>query len=217
MGYYNDLFKLNITDKNLEKFCAKYFQKIDVNNPNEKLLGLAYYYARQKHLKDYQARSFASELTAFLTNELYDTDVSLVYREEWLDSYLFKKMKQCDSLNNFINYMIKFYKSSKSWKYERVGKYLQFRITEREKEMFDMIPEKRQIDKFNWLLRNYDYTIENSEFNRGLGVPSNKIFGINICTSQYECFMSVAGETKTNKFLNLLYYGYVKLMGGIIK
>ena len=74
---------------------------------------------------------------------------------------------------------------------------------------------QKQIDKFNWLLKNYDYNIKESEFHRGIGVPSDKTFSINICTSQYECFMRVNGETKTQKFLNLLYYGYAKYMGGV--
>ena len=101
---------MNIKDKQLEDYCRKHFQEIDTNNPNEKLLGMAYYYARTKKLKDYQAKSFASELTAFLTGEVIDTNVSLIYREEWLDSYLYKKYLQCPDLSKFLDYLIKTYK-----------------------------------------------------------------------------------------------------------
>ena len=203
---------MKISDKNLEQYCRKYFQKIDVKNPNEKILGLSYYYARKKKkLKDYQSRSFASELTAFLTGEIIDTNVSLVYREEWLDTHLYSKYEECDNLSDFIEYMIKFYKSSTSWKYERVGKHFQVRVTQKEKEMLNMIPAKKQVDKFNWLLKNYDYSLKEIELNRG-NLPIDKTFSINLCTSQYECLMSVIGDTKTKKFLNILYYGYSRYL-----
>ena len=205
---YDKIFNLKITDKNLERYCKTYFQKIDTDNPTEKILGLSYYYARKKcRLRDYQAKSFASELTAILTNEIIDTDVSLIYREEWLDSYLLKKFDQCTSTSSFIDYMVKFYKSSKSWKYERVGKHFKVRITGKEMEMFESLPARKNIDKFNWLLLNYDYDIKVHDYNR-VGLPPHESFGINLCTSQYENLMSVSGKTKTQKFLNLLYYGY---------
>lgn len=200
------IFKLNITDKNLEKYCKKNFQEIDTSNPQEYILGLSYYYAIKKGLKDYQARSFASELTAFLTEQIIDTNVALIYNEARLDSFLYNKFLKCPSISEFIEYMVNFYKSQFSWKYERVGKYMQFKISKEEKQMFQSLPAGKQVDRFNWLLKVYDYTVQNPFYIRKGEV--NSVFSINLGTSQYEWLMAVEGNSKTEKFLNLLYYGY---------
>ena len=209
------IFKLNINDEQLEDYCKKHFQEINANKKEEKLLGFAYFYARSRKLKDYQSRSFASELTCFLTNKIIDTDVSLIYNEAKLDSYLYDKYLKCNNLNKFIDYMIDFYKSSKSWKYERVGKYMQFKVTSQEKEMFYDLPANKHIDKFNLLLSHYDNDLPALELKR-IGLPADTTFSINLATSQYEGLMSAAGDTKTDKFLNLLYYGYDKINKGEI-
>ena len=203
---YEKIFDKIIDDMKLKRYCERNNFTIDIENKNEKLLGISYYYAKQNNLKDYQARSFASELTAILTKRIYDTGVSLIYNETRLDNYLFKKYGECGNLKEFIEFMLKFYKSQKSWKFERVGKYLQFKVSNEEKDMFKSLPPKKLIDKFNWLLQNYDYKLKNFEYERKGKVDT--VLSINIGTSQYDEFMKVKGVAKTRKFLNLLYYGY---------
>lgn len=200
------IFDLKRTDEHIQNYCNRNFQKLDFTNPNEKLLGQSYYYARSRKLKDYQARSFASELTALITKKLYDTGVGLIYNEPRLDSYLSKQYDKSEDLGEFVESMIQFYRSMESWKYERVGKYMQFKVSDVEKEMFRSLPAPKQIDRFNWLLKHYNYRLKELNYiRRG---DANTTFSINIATSQYDNLMRVVGKTKTQKFLNLLYYGY---------
>lgn len=189
---------------------------LDLNNPIEKWLAITYVYARFKGLEDYKARSFASELTLFITGEMFDTEVSLIYREEWLDSHIYSIFEKLLSKHNgqnkefwleFIDYLIKFYKSSDSWKYERVSKFLQIRVTNEEKLIFDLIPQNKPKQKFIYLLKFFDYEVENFDFVR-MGGPANNNWSVNLTVSEYATFMRVEGKTKTEKFLNLLYYWY---------
>ena len=211
----------------LENINEEYFKKqtkileqntgsLDLYDPNDKWIAVTYTFAKKKGLKEYQARSFASELTLFLTDKIYDTNVNLVYREDWLDSYLYNKFDEIkehyEILDKnfwleFIDYLLGFYSSSASWKYERVSKFLQFRVTKKEKEIFDKIPKPKPKQKFLYLLENFDYTIREMDFKR-LGDDISETWSINLTVGEYEKFMTVTGDSKTNKFLNLLYYWY---------
>ena len=217
MILYEDLVKdhsIGYLKERTKVLQSKLKKELDLNNPNDKWLAVSYVYAINNKLAEYQARSFASELTLFITGELYDTDVYLVYREYELDSYLFKKFEeiQRNSLNRrdtflkLIKYMLDFYSSKDSWKYERVSKYLQFRCTKEEKEMYKDIPYKPK-QTFLHLLETFDYTLTSLEYKRK-GVGLDTTWSINLTPSEYYQFLKVLGETKTDKFLNLLYFYY---------
>ena len=203
-------------DKKTKLFQTRVSQKLDINNPNDKWVLVAYLYAKKRKLKEYQARSFASELTLLITGELYDTDCSLYYREDWIDSHITRKFKEISAeygadtplmWNKIIEYMVQFYKTRLSWKYERVSKELKFRITRNEREMFDLVPRDKPKQKFTHLLDNFDYSINNIDYQR-IGDVDN-VWGVNLTTSEYELFMKIVGESKTDKFLNMLYYWFV--------
>ena len=188
--------------------------KLDMKNSGDKWLAVTYIYGLNNQLKDYQARSFASELTLFLTNKIYNTDVGFVYREDWIDSYFYERFEKLNEKyenrdkvfwKEFIDYMLKFYKSNFSWKYQRVSKYLQFRITETEKAMFNEIPKSKPKEKFTYLLEYYPYNLKELDISRDQG-DLDRTFSINLTVGEYERFMQVLGDTKTQKFLNLLYY-----------
>lgn len=188
--------------------------KLDMGNQGDKWLAVNYIYGLNNGLKDYQARSFASELTLFLTGKIYSTDVGFVYREDWLDSYFYEEFEKISRKypeknkgfwNEFIQFLLGFYKSSLSWHYERVSKYLQFRINESEREMFDMIPMSKPKERFIYLLEHYPFDVEEVEIQRESG-DLDRTFSINLTRGEYDRFMQVSGSTKTQKFLNLLYY-----------
>lgn len=188
--------------------------KLDMENSEDKWLAVTYIYGLNNQLKEYQARSFASELTLFLTNKIYNTDVGFVYREDWIDSHFYERFEKLNEKHEnknkefwkeFIDYMLKFYKSSISWKYQRVSKYLQFRITDNEKAMFNEIPKDKPKEKFIYLLECYPYNLKELDTERDEGVL-DRTFSINLTVGEYERFMQVLGDTKTQKFLNLLYY-----------
>ena len=218
MIQYEDLLP-NVTNEYLagqSKFLQEHIGNLDMENPNDRWLAVTYIYGLDNGLKEYQARSFASELTLFLTKQLYNTDVGLVYREDWIDSHFYAKFeslnkkygnKSKEFWKEFIEYMITFYSTSLSWKYERVGKYLKFRINAAEKEMFEMIPKKKPKERFIYLLEYYPYDISEVEIHRKPG-GLDKEFAINLTRGEYDRFMQVLGSTKTQKFLNLLYYWY---------
>lgn len=195
---------------------TKLERPLDMESEDDKWLAVTYLYALDNQLLEYQARSFASELTLFITGKLYDTDVYYVYREDWLDSYLFKRFNEMQKQyakeefwQSFIDYMIDFYQSKEIWKYERVSKYLHFRCSTKEREMFDSIPSQKPKQRFFYLLENYDYNIKSIEYRR-YAEELDTDFSINLTPSEYYKFMSIVGDNKTDKFLNMLYYWYLK-------
>ena len=215
---YTDL--LRNVDNNYLQHQTKVMQTklgkpLDLSDENDKWLAVSYVYALNKGLREYQARSFASELTLFLTKKLYDTDVYFVYREEELDAHFYKEhiaLSQKYFSNDkefylqFIAYMIYFYKSEESWKYERVSKYLQFKVSSLEKEMYNSIPMKPK-QTFIHLLHIFDYDLKEFEYTRK-SYDLDTTCSINLTPSEYYQFMQVLGSTKTDKFLNLLYFYY---------
>jgi hypothetical protein len=213
------------TDKYLQlqtKLLQDSIGKLDMKNQEDKWIAVTYIYGLNNGLKEYQARSFASELTLFLTNKIYNTDVSFAYREDWIDSLFYNKFQELeeehkakdkDFWQEFIGFMIGFYKSNQSWKYERVSKYLQFRITEEERAMFDLIPRQKPKEKFIYLLEYFQYDLHEIEYRRR-GVDLDRTFSINLTVGEYDRFMQVLGDTKTQKFLNLLYYWFGHLSAG---
>ena len=220
---YEDLLE-NINDdyfKKQTKILEQNTGRLNLYDPNDKWIAVTYTFAKKNGLKEYQARSFASELTLFLTEKIYDTNVNLVYREDWLDSYLYTKFEEISKNYEFldktfwitfIEYLLEFYSTSASWKYERVSKFLQFRVTKEEKEIFDEIPKPKPKQRFIYLLENFDYSLKEMEFKR-VGYDLSENWSINLSVSEYEKFMSVTGESKTGKFLNLLYYWYYTYKG----
>ena len=186
-------------------------KKLDLNNPDDKWLLVTYTYAKNNGLTGYKARSFASELTLFLTGKIYDVGVNLYYDEARLDSHLYKKFNEIKSIDKFINYLVDFYNGSESWYYEHIRNYLQFRLTEEEKQMFYDIPISKPKQKFLYLLKGFDYNCNGVEYERNGELST--YFAINLTSSEHQKFLSVAGDTKTDKFLNLLYYYYQNKRG----
>ncbi|MBP5424073.1 MAG: hypothetical protein J6Y78_16695, partial [Paludibacteraceae bacterium] len=91
------------TDEQLEKEARKlrdYGITINLDNEVDKWIVCSYTYALDNGLKDYQARSFASEFTLLKTGSIVNTDVNLIYREDWLDSFLCDKFKEILKQNN---------------------------------------------------------------------------------------------------------------------
>lgn len=206
---YEDLIK-NIKEEKIKKNkreLEQYTTILDLNDIADNWLIVTYTYAKENGLQSYQARSFASELTLFLTGKIYDVGVNLYYDEARLDSHLYKKFNEIGNIYKFINYLVDFYNGSESWYYEHIRKYLQFRLTEEEKKMFYDIPISKPKQKFIYLLKCYDYNNYNVlKFERAGELST--YFAINLTSSEYQKFLSVAGDTKTDKFLNLLYYYY---------
>lgn len=218
MLIYDDLLKNNDNDyleKQTKVFQTKLERKLDLNNADDKWLAVAYVYAKQQGLKEYQCRSFASELTLFITNQLYMTDVDLIYREHSLDSFLNKKFiemqKAADNEQelwfDFIKYLVGFYKSDYSWKYERVNKFMKFTCSIKEKQMFNDLPAVKPKQKFLLLLKYFDYSLKELDYER-VSADYDEAYSINLTLGEYERFMSAAGESKAEKFRNLLYYYY---------
>ncbi|MBQ6350373.1 MAG: hypothetical protein IJI42_05530 [Methanobrevibacter sp.] len=189
----------------------QYTTLLDWNDIDDNWLLVTYTYAKNNGLTGYKARSFASELTLFLTGQIYNTAVELYYDEARLDSHLYKKFNEIGNIYKFINYLVDFYNGSESWYYEHIRKYLQFRLTEEEKEMFYNIPISKPKQKFLHLLKNFDYTLKGVEHSRSGELST--YFAINLTSSEHQKFLSVAGDTKTDKFLNLLYYYYQNRRG----
>ena len=211
---YEDLIKNTKEEKikknkrELEQYTTKI---LDWNDIDDNWLISTYTYAKENGLQSYQARSFASELTLFLTGKIYDVGVKLYYDEARLDSHLYKKFNEIKSIDKFINYLVDFYNGSESWYYEHIRKYLQFRLTEEEKKMFYDIPISKPKQKFLYLLKGFDYNCKGVEYERNGELST--YFAINLTSSEHQKFLSVAGDTKTDKFLNLLYYYYQNKRG----
>lgn len=196
---YDDLVK--VSDVDLKKYC-KLHLKMDISNDNEKWLGLSYYYARNVgRLSDYKARSFASTLTTFITNEIIETGVELVYREDMIDSFLYPRFSDME-FKQFVKYMVQFYKSRESWQYERQIYSLNFRLTEYEVNLLESVPRRKKHDKFIRLIDEYDDFVVKYE---RVGGVKDKVFAIKLTQSEYEYFMSVRGSNKTDKLVNMLY------------
>ena len=206
---YDDLIKNTKEEKikknkrELEQYTTKI---LDWNDIDDNWLISTYTYAKNNGLTGYKARSFASELTLFLTGKIYDVGVNLYYDEARLDSHLYKKFNEIKSIDKFINYLVDFYNGSESWYYEYIRNYLQFRLTEEEKQMFYDIPISKPKQKFLYLLKGFDYNCNGVEYERNGELST--YFAINLTSSEHQKFLSVAGDTKTDKFLNLLYYYY---------
>lgn len=188
-------------------------KKLDLNNPDDKWLLVTYTYAKNNGLTGYKARSFASELTLFLTGQIYNTAVELYYDEARLDSHLFRKFNEIRNIRGFIDYLLHFYKSDESWYYEHIKHYLQFRLTSKEREMFYNIPINKPKQKFLHLLKGWDYNCNSVEYERNGELST--YFAINLTSSEHQKFLSVAGDTKTDKFLNLLYFYYQNKKEGL--
>lgn len=199
---FDDLTR--ISEKELQDFTNKYFMKgLDVHWHIEHWCALSYYYAKKEGLKEYQARSFATVLTAFLTNKVIHTGVEQVYKESDLDSFLYDKYKLMED-KAFVEYLLLFYKSRESWKYERKMYNVNFRLNQKEWDLLESVPVKRKHDKFLYLIdlwneRHSKYVnVEHSS-------PLSRVYYIRLSISEYEYFMQVAGDGKTDKFLNMLY------------
>lgn len=213
---YTDLINDDNTmiEKRTKAFQTKLQNKLDLNNADDKWLAVSYLFALDNGLKDYKARSFASELTLLLTNKLYDTDVSLQYNETKLDKHFNDKWEEIrknvnaenEAWQHLIIYMLNFYKSEHSWKYERVTKNLKFKVTSEEREMFYNLPAAKPKQKFINLLLDFDYGLKGLQYERRGSDDSS--YGVNLTIGEYERFMSVIGNSKSEKFRNLLYFYY---------
>lgn len=199
---FDDLTR--ISEKELQDFTNKYFMKdLDVHSYIEHWCALGYYYAIKKGLKEYQARSFSTVLTAFLTNKVIHTGVEQVYNESNLDSFLYEKYNLMSN-KEFVEYLLLFYKSRESWRFERKMYSLNFRLNKEEWELLENVPVRKKHDKFLYLIDLWNINhkknimVEHS-------APLEKVYYIRLSISEYEYFMQVDGDGKTDKFLNVLY------------
>ena len=204
-----------ITDEELEKQAITlkdYGIPINLNDEIDKWIVCSYAYAINKGLKDYQARSFASEFTLMKTGSIKQTDTNLIYREDWLDSFICDRFKEIlkdnndekDDIfwNNFLSFLTGFYRSSQSWHYERTKHQVNVKLSQQEYDMFLSVDGKKNIDKFITLLKNFS-TKEQLEFER-IGKPQKQLvfkFGESI----NDCFMNIPMKTKSSRFFLALY------------
>ena len=192
---------------------TKSFMDLDMGDFGERWLGVSYLYGLNKGMTDYEARSFSSELTLFLTGKLYNTGVELIYKEDWLDSHIYNIFTSKFSEHNlckdnefwtdFIDYLEDFYVTDKICYYERVKHQINIKLTEYEYAMFMNIPLEKNIEKFNYLLDFYKN--EDFQYSKHLG-KQNKQITFKLGESTYSKFMNLPPTKKSEKFLFLLYY-----------
>ena len=210
---YTDLIG-STSEKMLEKEAEnlrRFGIKIDLSDKADKWLICAYIYALNNGLKEYQARSFASEFVLLKTGEIIQTDVDFVYREDWLDSYLYDKFQEiladCDGEKDdlfwarFLGFLSAFYRSSHSWHYERVKHQVNVKLSREEYEMFLSVAGDKKIDKFHTLLkqsRRDDFVLER----KGRGETQ---LTFKMGESAYDLFMNVKANSKSARFFSLLY------------
>ena len=216
---YEDLIG-NVTSKTLEKEAEnlqRFGIKIDLSDKVDKWLICAYIYALNNGLKEYQARSFASEFVLFKTGSIINTDVDFIYREDWLDSYLYDKFQEiladCDGEKDdlfwarFLGFLSAFYHSDKSWHYERVRHQLNVRASREEYEMFEAVAGDKKIDKFVTLLQEYDSELD-FDFERKGKIETQLTFKMG--QSVYDLFLSVKAKSKSGRFFRVLYQYHSK-------
>ena len=206
---YEDLIGV-MTDEQIQNQMI-WFDNFKIQNTNQKWLACAYIYAKNNKLKEYQARSFASELTLFLTGEMFNTDSDIIYKEDWLDSHLCKKYKEilADMDNEkddlfwarFIAYLRCFYAHPLSWKYERVTHQINIKVSDYEYEKFIEVDEEKNIDKFIKILTSYD-PAESVDFVRD---ETTRQIVFKVGESVYDLFMTVPYRKKSQKFCACLY------------
>jgi hypothetical protein len=184
----------------------------DLSNEVDRWLVSAYVYALNQGLKDYQARSFASEFTLLKTGSIKNCNVDMFYREDWLDSYLCDKYKEIladcggekDDLlwARVLGFMSAFYRSSQSWHYERVKHQVNVKLSKREYEMFMSVEGDKKIDKFHRLLTSFNKD-NLADFERIGSADTQLTFKMG--ESAYDLFMSVPANSKSGRFFALLY------------
>lgn len=207
---YEDLVGF-MTDEQITNQAKIWLEGFDITDSNQKWLACAYIYALNNGLKEYQARSFASELTLFLTGKMFNTDANLIYREDWLDSHLCRKYQEilddCDGEKDdffwarFIAYLRCFYSSPESWHYERTVHQLNVRLTDFEYEQFLSVPREKNIDRFIFLLQSFDHNVP-VEYERG---ATTRQIVFKFGESVYDLLMGVREDKKSLKFLACLY------------
>lgn len=210
----------NVTNKTVEKEAEnlrRFGIKIDLSDKVDKWLICAYIYALNNGLKEYQARSFASEFVLFKTGSIINTDVDFIYREDWLDSYLYDKFQEiladCDGEKDdlfwarFLGFLSAFYRSDKSWHYERVRHQLNVRVSREEYEMFEAVAGDKKIDKFVTLLQEYDSEWD-FDFERKGKIETQLTFKMS--QSVYDLFLSVKAKSKSSRFFRVLYQYHSK-------
>lgn len=203
------------TDKELEKQAITlkdYGIPINPNDEIDKWVVRSYAYAINKGLKDYQARSFASEFTLMKTGSIKETDTNLIYREDWLDSFICDRFKEIlkenndekdDTFwNNFICFLTGFYMSSKSWHYERTKHQVNVKLSQQEYDMFLSVDADRNIDKFVVLLKSFNKD-GNLMFERKGKAEKQLVFKFG--ESINDCFMNIPMKTKSSRFFLALY------------
>ena len=211
---YEDLIGF-MTDAQLEKEAENLQQlgiTIDLSDETDKWLVSAYIYALNNHLKDYQARSFASEFTLLKTGSIRNCNVDIYYREDWLDSFLCDKFREilddCDGEKDdlfwarFLGFMSAFYRSTESWHYERVKHQVNVKLSREEYELFLSVEGEKKIDKFTTLLKQYDSQIDFDFVRKG---KAETQLTFKMGESAYDLFMKVNAGSKSARFFTILY------------
>lgn len=211
---YEDLIGFT-SEKEIEKEARAlrmFGIETDLSDEVDRWLICSYIYALNNQLKDYQARSFASEFTLLKTGSIRNCNVDIFYREDWLDSYLCDKYKEilaeCDSEKDdlfwarLLGFMTAFYKSTESWHYERVKHQVNVKMSKQEYDLFLSVEGEKKIDKFTTLLTSFDKDA-GTDFER-LGSADTQLT-FKIGESAYDLFMSVPADSKSGRFFTLLY------------
>ena len=185
---------------------------IDFNVEAEKWLVCAYIYGLNNGLKDYQARSFASEFVLFRTGSIVQTDVSFIYREDWLDSHFYAVSQEILDDNDgemddlywarFLAYMRAFYGSDRAWHYERIKHQVNVKISAEEHRLFMSVAGEKKIDKFLTLLKAYD---ERKDFSFERKGKAETQLTFKVGESVYDLFMRVRADSKSARFFTLRY------------
>ena len=211
---YEDLIGF-ASEKELEKEARAlrmFGIETDLSDEVDRWLICSYIYALNNQLKDYQARSFASEFTLLKTGSIKNCNVDMFYREDWLDSYLCDKYKEilaeCDGEKDdlfwarVLGFMSAFYRSSQSWHYERVKHQVNVKLSKQEYEMFMSVEGDKKIDKFHHLLTSFNND-NLADFERIGSADTQLTFKMG--ESAYDLFMSVPANSKSGRFFALLY------------
>ena len=177
-----------------------------------------FYLGLKNGLSEYQAKSFASEMTLFLTGELVPTGTEFIYLEYKVDTHcqlIYEQLLQMYKVQSdefwirFRDYLLNFYKSVESWNFERGNFQLNMNLTDKELSLLKSLGCKSYRFAVRELLVNYDYDLQESFIPADRGTAGN-ITTAYIGVSENQLLMKVPHKDTTKKFLQIFYYYFSK-------
>ena len=164
------------------------------------------------------AETLAKELEG-LSNEGLHEFFMFFYKMNHMNGYMITNekfeefLKVCDNEKDdlfwamFKGYMVSFYKSDYCTHYERIRHQLNLRLSDFEYEKFLSVPADRNIEKFIFLLRNFDADGDLDYVREG---KTSRKITFKYGESVYDLLMRVPAEKKSQKFLLCLYQFILK-------